>query len=94
MTETMSKRPHEVLDYVFDFSRWLSTGDKILSATATITPTPATGTAQIGSTTFDDMTATAWVSAGADGETAEITVKVTTDLGRTKEAVLRLRIKD
>ncbi|MBI1202609.1 MAG: hypothetical protein GC182_08875 [Rhodopseudomonas sp.] len=93
----MTKRPDEVLDYVFDFSRWLSSGDTIASVTGSISSTPPAGavaTAAIDSTSNTGTTATAWVSAGIDGETAEVKVKAVTTLGRTKDACFRLRIKE
>lgn len=94
MSEIMAKRPDEVLDYVFDFTRWLSIGDIISAVTATITSTPSGGTVAIDHVTHDEQTATIWAKAGTDGETAEIVAQITTALGRTKEAVLRLRIRD
>ncbi|BBZ94324.1 hypothetical protein BRDID11004_47730 [Bradyrhizobium diazoefficiens] len=97
MSAIMEKRPDEVLDYVFDFARWLSTGDAITIATATVTSPPvngAAGTAAVDHVTFDSLTATLWAKAGINGETAEFVVAITTALGRTKEAVLRLRIRN
>ena len=94
MSEIMEKRPGEVLDYVFDLTRWLSTGDAISTAVAAITSTPSTGTAAVDHVTHDDTTATVWAKGGNDGDTAEIVATITTALGRTKEAVLRLRIRD
>lgn len=93
MTAVMEKRPDEVLDYVFDFSRWLTSADRITSATVSVTHSPTTGTATIDRVLFDNTTATAWVSAGVSGETAEIVMMAVTLMGRTKDATLRLRIK-
>jgi hypothetical protein len=90
MSEVMEKRPHEVLDYVFDFTRWLSSGDAITEATADVVG----GSVVIDRVITDGSTATAWASGGAVGNTAEITMKIGTQLGRRKEAVLRLRIRD
>lgn len=97
MSAIMEKRPDEVLDYVFDFARWLSTGDAISNAAATVTSAPVcgvAGTAEVDHVTFDTSTATLWAKAGVNGETAEFVVTIITALGRTKEAVLRLRIRN
>jgi hypothetical protein len=90
MSEVMEKRPHEVLDYTFDFTRWLSSGDAIAEATADVVG----GTVAIDRVTHNGSSAVAWASGGAAGVTAEITVKIRSQLGRRKEAVLRLRIRD
>ncbi|WP_316159648.1 hypothetical protein [Bradyrhizobium sp. SZCCHNRI3042] len=97
MSAIMEKRPDEVLDYVFDFGRWLSTGDAISTATATATSAPVNGAAgavAIDRVDFDSSTATPWVTGGIDGETAEIVVSIRTALGRRKSGVLRLRIRN
>jgi hypothetical protein len=88
MSEVMRKRPDEVLDYVFDFAKWLSEGDSITDATATVT-----GNATIDSTQANNTVATVWVSGGDAGETVEVTVTITTTGGRTKEATMKLRIE-
>jgi len=97
MSEAMNKRPGEVLDYIFDFSRWLSGGDKIANATANVVsavPAGVEASAAIWRVLFDDLTATAWVRNGVDGETAEVTVQIVTAMGRVKDARLRLRITE
>jgi hypothetical protein len=93
MSNIQSKRPDEVLDYVFDFLRWLPSGDVIASASATIASSTG-GTAAVDSVTNDTNTATVWVSAGIEDENAEITVRIVTAAGRHKDACMKLRIKD
>lgn len=93
MIQVFVKRPDEVLDYVIDFTRWLSTGDTIQSVAGTVSSTES-GTVAIDSTSHDEATATAFVSAGIDGETATVTLQVVTALGRTKEGFFKIRVKE
>lgn len=94
MSSVFEKHPVDVLDYVFDFARFLSDGDAIASVTGVITSATTGATAEIDSSTFTDTTATLWVSGGIDGETADVSARVVTDLGRTKECCIRIRVKD
>ena len=94
MSNVYTKHPADVLEYVFDFARWLSDGDTISSVTGTATSSTDGATAAIDSSTYTDTTATLWVSGGIEGETAEISAVVVTALGRTKEACIRIRVKD
>lgn len=93
MSIVHGKQPDEVLDYTFDFSRWLTAGDEITSATSSVTSTEG-GTVAIDNTDHDDTTATVWMSAGIDAETATVKVQIITAQGRTKDANFRLRIKE
>ncbi|MRX32806.1 hypothetical protein H5P29_00845 [Aminobacter sp. MDW-2] len=87
----MTKAPAEVLDYDVDFGRWLPDGDSITSAVAVVAPGTAVA---VTLTEHSDTTAKTWVSGGADGQTAHITLTITTMGGRTKEVCFRLRIKE
>lgn len=89
MTVAMSKRPADVLDYSVDFFRWLSDGDQIVAANATITG----GTSAIDTTTHSATAVKVWVSGGEPGETATVKVTINTQQGRTREECFRLRIE-
>ena len=92
MSTAYNKRPHDVLDYVVDFTRWLSDGDTIKAATSLIGTVGTT--IAITSTSHTSTTATVWISGGADGQTAEVVVRVETMLGRTKEACFKIRVME
>lgn len=86
----VSKDPADRLDYDVDYSRWLPAGDVISSATAAVT----------GSTALADQVDVSsdavkvWISGGAVGDTAVVTVTAETAQGRTKEISFRLRIRE
>lgn len=88
--QVQHKAPADRLDYVVNFDRWLETGDRIVSATASITG----GTATIGETTHDNTAIKVWLEGGADGEVSDVTVIATTLQGRVKEYCFALRVRD
>lgn len=90
MRTLRSKRPEDRLDYDVDFGRWLTPGDAIASTTTEISG----GAAHIDGHDFTATAVKVWVAGGADGETAHVTVFVTTAQGREKEACFRLRIRE
>jgi hypothetical protein len=91
------KDPQDVLDYDLDYAnpidRWLSEGDTLNSATATLDVDDTSGLV-IDSVGFTDTMVKLWLSAGTDGETALIHVLVTTAGSRTKEVDVRVRIRE
>ena len=86
----MDKSPDDVLDYDVNFDRWLPEGDRITAVTTSIEGS----TAVIGSSEFSDTSVKVWISGGVLGESATVTVEITTLNGRTKETCFRLRIRD
>lgn len=86
----MTKRPDERLDYDMDFSRWLSSGDSVVSSVNTISGTGAT----IESSEISGTSIKLWISGGTDGESYTVTVEATTAQGRVKESCFRLRVRD
>ncbi len=90
MTDVMVKKPADVLDYDVDFARWLPAPDRLSGATSMI----AKSTAAVDRTEFTDTNAKVWISGGALGETADVTVTVTTLEGRTKQFCFNLKIKE
>lgn len=77
---TYRKDPSDVLDYGFDYSSWMDTGDSISTSTWTV-PDGITKTSQSN----DDDHTTIWVSGGTAGTKYRITNKIVTDEGRTLE---------
>jgi hypothetical protein len=87
------KQPADVQDFDIDFTEWL-TG---MSDTAP-GPTGVTVVAEDGLTvdlaTLDDGVVKVWTSGGTDGTTYKITATVVTDGGRTKQAEIRVKVKE
>jgi len=81
------KDPDAVLDYEFDWSRWLQVGETITSHAATVTGAVRESSAQ--STT----SVTVWVSGGTDRTTATVACRIMTSAGRTDERTLALQIR-
>lgn len=86
---TVVKKPGDSIDYDVDYSRWLPSGDRLTTATASIEG----GTASITSTQVSETQVRVWLAGGTNGESATIKVVANTQQGRTKEICFRLRIK-
>lgn len=82
------KDPQSVLDYTLDWSDWLGS-DTISQSTFTV-PSGITK----DSDSFDDTTATIWLSSGTLGKKYTITNKIVTNGGRTDERSLIIVIKN
>jgi hypothetical protein len=84
---TFLKDPNEELDYGFDWSSWLASGESIatysLSAEAGIT---------LGTNSVNAGIITYWLSGGTEGETYKITCQVETNEGRIGERTMRIRV--
>ena len=78
--QTFRKDPDAVLDYGFDWSAWLASGETISTSTWTV-PTGITK----DSDEKGDTSTKIWLSGGEDGETYAIANKVVTSAGRTDE---------
>lgn len=90
MSVVMTKAPGDRLDFDVDFSRWLSDGDTISTAIATISDT----TAVIDDVEFSETVAKVWIHGGADTETGDVTVTIDTQQTRTKQFCFKLRIRE
>jgi hypothetical protein len=83
------KDPDDELDYVFDWSDWLETGETLTTCTWS-TPTGITqDDDDIGATT-----ATVWLSGGTVGETYTVGCLVTTSMGRSCERSCRILVAE
>lgn len=84
------KDPDAVLDYVFDWTDWLTeNGDAIASYTVTVDGVTKDSDSRVGARV------TAWVSGGTVGTTASVTCRVVTDNSptRTDERTIYLKIR-
>lgn len=77
------KAPEDILDYEWDWSTWLPTGDTI----ATVSFTAADGLIIESNPAVSNTatTATAFISGGAAGESYAVTCQITTAGGRTAQ---------
>lgn len=90
-SNVLIKAPADILDYEFNFTRWLPTNDRIDSATANL----ANGaSASIRDVEWSDQTVRVWLEGGADNDTGVLTVLINTAEGRTKEVTAQLRIRE
>jgi len=80
MATSFTKDPEAVLDYTFDWSDWLATGETISSYTVTV-PTGITK----DSDSQADGVVTVWLSGGTAGTNYRVECKIVTSAGRTDE---------
>ena len=83
------KDPSAVLDYAFDWTEWLATGETI----ANYTITPDTGIT-VDSSTEDDGKVTVWLSGGTAGINYKVACLITTSAGRTDERTIWIKVVD
>lgn len=91
MTTWRSKQPKDpnaVLDYTFDWQRWLQSGETI--STVTVTGTNVT----IDSNSETGGVVTVWLSGGTAGTEATVAVKIATSDSRTDERSLALPVAE
>ncbi|MFA5753611.1 MAG: hypothetical protein WC910_11135 [Bacteroidales bacterium] len=91
------KDPSAVLDYVFDWTEWLATGETIAVDSETseklITITADTGIA-VDSSTEDAGKVTVWLSGGTAGINYKVACLITTSAGRTDERTIWIKVVD
>jgi hypothetical protein len=85
MTNTFTKDPDAVLDYQWDWSEWLATGETI----ASVVITPDTGIT-LDSQSNTTTTVTAWLSGGTVDEGYRVVCEITTNAGRTDDRSIYL----
>ena len=83
------KDPSAVLDYVFDWSGWLASGETIDTHTITVD----TGLTK-DSSTEDDGKVTVWLSGGTAGINYKVACLITTSAGRTDERTIWIKVTD
>ena len=89
-----SKDPAAVLDYLFEFTQWLTAGEVISSAVITASPVGINVGAPAPATTFTTTAVTFWLSGGTSGQTYLIGCRITTSAGRTDERSISVTVVD
>lgn len=90
MADEFVKRPAEVLDYVFDWSDWLQSGETISSRSVTVSPV---GGIAIDSTSLTTSAVTVWLSGGVDGGKYYVICHITTSGLRQKEKTMVINVR-
>lgn len=95
---SIEKDPNAVLDYVFDWTEWLTAaGDDIASHNVVVISgaDPASSIA-VDSTQVVGKTVVVWVSGGSAGETAALRCRITTDNSpaRIDDRTVYLKLKE
>lgn len=88
-TNVFTKDPSAVLDYAFDWSDWLATGETISSHTVTAD----TGLTKDSSTEAAGVV-TYWLSGGTAGTNYKVVCRIVTSAGRTDERSAWLQVTD
>jgi hypothetical protein len=83
------KDPSAVLDYAFDWTEWLATGETITDHTIT-----ADTGITVDSSAESDGKVTVWLSGGTAGINYKVACLITTTAGRTDERTLWIRVMD
>lgn len=87
---TFLKRDSAILDYVIDWSPWLATDSDTIS---TSTWTVETGITKVSDTIFGTNTKTRiWLSGGTTDDEYLLTNTITTDMGRTDERTIQIKV--
>jgi hypothetical protein len=84
--------PQAVLDYAWDWSSWLLSGETIASFTLAITPND--GSLVIDSSSIAGDAVVAIISGGTVGAAYDVTCHVVSSGGREDDSVLSLMIRD
>lgn len=86
MSDTFNKDPQEVLDYSFDWSKWLAEDNDTISS-HTMSADPGI---TVDSSSHTNTKATVWLSGGADDAKYQITNQIVTTMGRTAERTMTI----
>lgn len=83
------KDPDSVLDYAFDWSEWLESGESINSHVITVD-----GGITKDSSSNSSTIVTVWLSGGTAGTNYNIACKIVTSGGRTVERSITIRCRE
>ena len=86
----VTKDPESTLDYVCDWSDWLSTSNDRLTSVVWLVPPGVRKTSQ----SVTDTTATVWVTGGTLKRIYAVTCRATTLAGRTDDYTFEIVIQD
>jgi hypothetical protein len=90
-TTTFTKDPEAVLDYKFDWSSWLATGETISSKTVTV----GSGLTEDSSSITDTNTSvTIWLSGGTTDTDYSVECKIVTSDSRIDERSITIRVRE
>lgn len=82
------KDPLSTLDWTWDWSQWLLSGESLLTSTFTATPGIT-----VQSSSFTITSATVWLAGGTSGTPYQVSNLVTTTMGRTDERSITIRVQ-
>ena len=85
----VEKDANSVLDWRFDWSRWLSPGDSV-SSHSVIADSGLT----VDSSSVVGNSVVVWLSGGTAGRSYDVTVRVTTTGGRTDDRTVKFKVLD
>ena len=86
--KSFDQQPADVLDYGIDLTKWLVAGDTVLTATASAVPNGLT----LSVTDEDTTIPRVWVGSGTPNNEYQVTLKVTTVVGRIKEFEFKIYV--
>lgn len=81
--------PGDVLDYPWDWSQWLGSGETISTSVFSVTPSGLSIASQSNTTT----NSTVWLAGGTAQTTYTVTNRITTSLGRTADRSATVRVQ-
>jgi hypothetical protein len=81
------KDPDAVLDWIWDWSDWLDSGETITASVFTVSAGLV-----LNSDTSSTTTATAWLSGGTAGQPYSVANRITTSVGRIDERTITIRV--
>jgi len=84
--EVLHKDPDDVLDYLWDWTEWLANENDTISSSTFTVETGLTKNSSTNTTT----TATVWLSGGTAGQEYDVTNRIVTTGGRTKDETRRV----
>lgn len=85
----VEKDVNAVLDYRFDWSDWLQTGETISTSSWTTASGITLSTASATTTT-----ATMWLSSGVNGVSYDLVNRIITSSGRTDDRTIRIEVTE
>ncbi|WP_150187556.1 hypothetical protein [Streptomyces venezuelae] len=83
------KDPDAALDWVWDWSEWLASGETIVTSAFTVS-----AGLDLDSHSFNSNSATAWLSGGTPGTPYLVSNRITTSEDRTDERSITIRVKN
>lgn len=88
---TTTHDPDDVTDRRFDWGTWLAArGSDTIDSATVIVGTGLTKDSQSNTTTTVDV----WLSGGTVNDVVDVTCRITTTAGRTKDATLAVKVQE